>query len=184
MVQATPFSQGMSSHLLSSSHHTQSHYAPYIAHDLQKMQDVSLETFFDKICGCDDEWRASRGHLWDRVANELTAERDAYAQAKTSERASYAPYVILGNKVLDILGHTTIRYCRNDPKHMAGSPAERSPDIVIVPTDVLTANRTVEHCNSNGPDEPFWWHNVHACHEVAPLREVHGYDCFTSLTYT
>jgi hypothetical protein len=65
-------------------------------------------------------------------------------------------------KKIEGLEHNRLVFCRNDPTLVAGSHAERKPDVVGVWESALDGVRSsVNNLSDKGPSEaPFFWHEL------------------------
>ncbi|KAF9067845.1 hypothetical protein BDP27DRAFT_1295858 [Rhodocollybia butyracea] len=167
-LHSTPLSQGSSSHSSFETEHTREDYEPYLRHDLSNAQRISLNDFLRQVCGFSDAWSTRRQTIWHNLAKSLpiTMKLSTFNNTTGLKPNLYPPFVALANALLDGLGHTKFRFCRNDNKIISGSHASRKPDIVVVRDTALTRNRTVESCNPLGPTPAFWWHDILSFNEV------------------
>jgi hypothetical protein len=108
---------------------------------------------------------------WETVAqsNTVVETLTTFRNISDNEVNKYPPFVDFANAVLDGLGHTDIRFCRNDPTHISGSHGKRKLDVVVVPTTCFNDERTVELCNE-GPHPPFWWHHIMASNKFEQIK--------------
>ncbi|KAH7094215.1 hypothetical protein BKA62DRAFT_775532 [Auriculariales sp. MPI-PUGE-AT-0066] len=147
----------------------QFHYAPYLRQDLRKTLVLPFDKMAEIICKvyAARKWTAPSR----RLPKSLVKEHQKFFDLPDNEEARYAPFALLANSVLDYLRHRTVRFCRNDPKHIAGSSAKRKPDVVAVPKDLLKSRRTIKAYNKNASQSPFWWHELLLFQEFATRGE-------------
>ncbi|KAH7090975.1 hypothetical protein BKA62DRAFT_776392 [Auriculariales sp. MPI-PUGE-AT-0066] len=168
-VEVTPLNAGSGSNTEHEQRNHQFHYAPYLRQDLRKTLVLPFDKMAEIICKvyAARKWTAPSR----RLPKSLVKEHQKFFDLPDNEEARYAPFALLANSVLDYLRHRTVRFCRNDPKHIAGSSAKRKPDVVAVPKDLLKSRRTIKAYNKNASQSPFWWHELLLFQEFATAAE-------------
>ncbi|KAH7108469.1 hypothetical protein BKA62DRAFT_764523 [Auriculariales sp. MPI-PUGE-AT-0066] len=155
-VTVTPMSAGSGSNSAYSQNTHQSHYAPYLREDLSQVLSLPFDKMVEilfKASGTGKQWREK--HALVSSSKPVLNAHKKFLVLPQSERSRYAPFASHANNILDLLGHTHIRFCRNDAKHIAGSYSMRKPDVVVVPADLFNNGLTVASCATRGPPVPF-----------------------------
>ncbi|KAF9023103.1 hypothetical protein BDP27DRAFT_1352980, partial [Rhodocollybia butyracea] len=81
-----------------------------------------------------DEFLRQRQSIW----KDLTLSRSIADKLETLNHPTglepnlYAPFATLANALLDGLGYTDVRFCRNDNKIISGPYSSRKPHLVVV----------------------------------------------------
>ncbi|KAF9502607.1 hypothetical protein BS47DRAFT_1490677 [Hydnum rufescens UP504] len=105
------------------------------------------------------------GRTDDRVLKQLCDAKDTkglleeFCSQTGAETTRYQPFANLANHFLNSRKPSGLTFCRNDPKIIQGSVAERKPDVVLVSTESPHLEYGPEL--PKGPTVGFYWDHVH-----------------------
>ncbi|KAF9077874.1 hypothetical protein BDP27DRAFT_328966 [Rhodocollybia butyracea] len=131
---STPLNQGSSSHSSFQGRYSQKHYEAYLQFDVFNAQRISLDEFLRQVCGFSDGWLTQRQCIWKDLAlsRSIADKLETLNHPTGLEPNLYAPFATLANALLDGLGYTDVRFCRNDNKIISGPYSSRKPHLVVV----------------------------------------------------
>jgi hypothetical protein len=166
---STPLAKGTASHQSHHEQNTQAEFAPYLQQDLTLKDELELEDFLSQVfTGIDQDLVAVKEVESNKEVKRLL---NTFADQLDSpiETHRYQPFTELANAAMTALRgtagtHEIFVFCRNDPTYVAGSHAERKPDVVGVWEKALVdvnGRLSVNNLCDKGPSEaPFAWHEL------------------------
>ena len=168
LLQSTPQARGTGSHTSPYEQVTQAEYAPYLREDLKFKRVIPLDTFLSQVFTTTPV--DQHQNLVNEVAsiNAIQNRLKKYCEHTRHETHRYQPFVELVNDAMAALRKTIkvpgdLLFCRNDPTFVAGSYAERKPDVVGVRAAAFSdqARISPDNLSDKGPSEaPFGWHEL------------------------
>ena len=170
-VNSTPISQGVSSYG-ENTNHTLAPLHPLLVKDLQQHQSppIEIQFFMKKYLPAPalGDYTTTVNCLRDDggIQNLL----QTFCGTRGHETRSYQPFASLANAIMGhhatlklLGGKPKLQFCRQDPKYLRGSIAQRKPDVVLVREDAKQLQDSVDL--PSGPSPPFCWDDLYCCVE-------------------
>jgi hypothetical protein len=172
ILQPTPQTRGTASHQSPYEQVTQAEYAPYIQQDLKWQHTAPVDTFLSHVftTRVDQHQNTVKEVASHKALQNRLKKYCERVEGRAAETHRYQPFTELANDAMAALrkkiprfNRNRLVFCRNDPTFIAGSHAERKPDVVGVWESALRDNArlSVDHLSDKGPWEaPFAWHEL------------------------
>lgn len=160
--QTTPYSKGSSSHHSNQTQHTRAQYATYLEQDINGQLIV---TFHEFIAFLSSENREPPLPALEKITQmeEFLRLLNNFDKVYVHETEMYHPFALLANYILSVLPSSSsesILFTRNDPTHVKGCKAERSPDVICARQRTITcgARSCPDTQSKAGPQgAPYHW---------------------------